>query len=92
MELWKQLPPHPNIVQKLGFERTFLGVFFTLTFLEENLLQEIWDLLRLIDSFQEGGWFLMVLELVGGGDLFTVSELRTHTWKPCFCLDIGSFE
>ena len=26
---------------------------------------------RLVDSFQEGSWFLMVLELVGGGDLFT---------------------
>ena len=31
--------------------------------------------MRLIDSFQEGGWFLMVLELVGGGDLFTVLDL-----------------
>lgn len=31
-------------------------------------------LIRLVDSFQEGGWFLMVLELVGGGDLFTASQ------------------
>ncbi|CAK9047248.1 Cell cycle serine/threonine-protein kinase CDC5/MSD2 [Durusdinium trenchii] len=45
VEIWKQLPAHPNIVQ-------------------------------LVDSFQEGGWFLMVLELVGGGDLFTVLTSR----------------
>lgn len=48
VEIWKQLPAHPNIVQ-------------------------------LIDSFQEGGWFLMVLELVGGGDLFTVLTSRPNS-------------
>ena len=32
--------------------------------------------MRLVDSFQESGWFLMVLELVGGGDLFTVLTSR----------------
>eukprot|EP00927_Polykrikos_kofoidii_P022461 TRINITY_DN2094_c2_g1_i1.p1 TRINITY_DN2094_c2_g1~~TRINITY_DN2094_c2_g1_i1.p1 ORF type:complete len:749 (+),score=138.62 TRINITY_DN2094_c2_g1_i1:166-2412(+) len=30
----------------------------------------------LIDAFQEGDWFLLVLELVGGGDLFTVLTVR----------------
>ena len=35
-----------------------------------NILQ-----LRLVDTFQEGYWFLMVLELIGGGDLFTATGL-----------------
>ena len=44
-----------------------------------NILQ-----LRLVDTFQEGYWFLMVLELIGGGDLFTATGLaRPH--RAFFC-------
>jgi len=35
------------------------------------------NIVQLVDSFQEGSWFLMVLELVGGGDLFTVLTSRS---------------
>ncbi|CAJ1338578.1 unnamed protein product [Effrenium voratum] len=35
------------------------------------------NVVQLVDSFQEGSWFLMVLELVGGGDLFTVLTSRS---------------
>lgn len=33
-------------------------------------------IVQLIDAFQEAHWFLLVLELVGGGDLFTVLTAR----------------
>lgn len=31
---------------------------------------------QLVDAFDEGDWFLLVLELVGGGDLYTVLTAR----------------
>ncbi|CAK0909717.1 unnamed protein product, partial [Prorocentrum cordatum] len=34
------------------------------------------NIVRLIDAFEEGDWFLLVLELVGGGDLFTALTAR----------------
>lgn len=34
------------------------------------------NIVQLKDSFQEGHWFMLVLELVGGGDLFTVLTAR----------------
>ncbi|CAE7247373.1 unc-43, partial [Symbiodinium pilosum] len=37
------------------------------------------NIVRLVDTFQEGYWFLMVLELIGGGDLFTVLTSRSPT-------------
>jgi len=30
------------------------------------------NIVQLIDAFEEGDWFLLILELVGGGDLFTI--------------------
>lgn len=33
-------------------------------------------IVQLIDTFEEGDWFLLVLELVGGGDLYTVLTNR----------------
>ncbi|CAK8985151.1 Calcium-dependent protein kinase 7 (Calmodulin-domain protein kinase CDPK isoform 7) [Durusdinium trenchii] len=34
------------------------------------------NIVQLIDTFEEGDWFLLVLELVGGGDLYTVLTTR----------------
>mmetsp|Transcript_3656 Transcript_3656/g.6527 ORF Transcript_3656/g.6527 Transcript_3656/m.6527 type:complete len:591 (-) Transcript_3656:99-1871(-) len=45
---------------------------------------EIWqslpahpNIVQLVDCFQDGDWVLMILELVGGGDLFTVLTSRS---------------
>jgi len=35
------------------------------------------NIVQLKDSFKEGHWFMIVLELVGGGDLFTALTART---------------
>eukprot|EP00928_Gymnodinium_smaydae_P030036 TRINITY_DN22443_c0_g2_i1.p1 TRINITY_DN22443_c0_g2~~TRINITY_DN22443_c0_g2_i1.p1 ORF type:complete len:717 (-),score=119.49 TRINITY_DN22443_c0_g2_i1:83-1927(-) len=34
------------------------------------------NIVQMIDAFQEGEWFLIILELVGGGDLFTAITSR----------------
>jgi len=34
------------------------------------------NIVQLVNTFEEGDWFLFVLELVGGGDLFTVLTSR----------------
>eukprot|EP00435_Cladocopium_sp_Y103_P038644 s1112_g10.t1 len=34
------------------------------------------NIVQLIDTFEDGDWFLLVLELVGGGDLYTVLTNR----------------
>lgn len=34
------------------------------------------NIVRLVDAFEEGDWFLLILELVGGGDLYTVLTSR----------------
>mmetsp|Transcript_70538 Transcript_70538/g.153803 ORF Transcript_70538/g.153803 Transcript_70538/m.153803 type:complete len:447 (-) Transcript_70538:249-1589(-) len=34
------------------------------------------NIVRLFDAFQEGHWFLIILELVDGGDLFTALQSR----------------
>lgn len=34
------------------------------------------NIVQLVDAFEEGDWFLLVLELMGGGDLFTVLTAR----------------
>jgi len=34
------------------------------------------NIIQLMDAFEEGDWFLLVLELVGGGDLYTVLTAR----------------
>lgn len=34
------------------------------------------NIVRFIDSFEDGSWFMIVLELVGGGDLFTILTTR----------------
>jgi len=34
------------------------------------------NVVRLFDAFEEGDWFLLILELVGGGDLYTVLTSR----------------
>jgi len=34
------------------------------------------NIVQLIDTFEEGDWFLLILELVGGGDLYTVLTNR----------------
>jgi len=36
------------------------------------------NIVQLVDAFEEGDWLLLVLELVGGGDLYTVL-----TSRPC---------
>lgn len=42
------------------------------------------NIVQLIDAFEEGDWFLLVLELVGGGDLYTVLTAR----EPARLLEI----
>eukprot|EP00971_Amphidinium_carterae_P236096 4685457-Amphidinium_carterae.1 len=39
-------------------------------------LPEHRNIVQLVDAFEEGPWLLLVLELVGGGDLFTVLTAR----------------
>jgi len=34
------------------------------------------NIVQLVDTFEEGDWFLLILELVGGGDLYTVLTNR----------------
>lgn len=34
------------------------------------------SIVQLVDAFEEGNWFLLVLELVGGGDLYTILIAR----------------
>jgi len=36
-------------------------------------------IVQMVDAFEEGDWFLLVLELVGGGDLFTVLTSRSQS-------------
>jgi len=36
-------------------------------------------IVQMVDAFEEGDWFLWVLELVGGGDLFTVLTSRSQS-------------
>merc|ERR1740138_230859 len=48
------------------------------------------SIVQLIDAFEEGDWFLLVLELVGGGDLYTVltsrEPPRLHEREAAFVL------
>lgn len=34
------------------------------------------NIVQMVDAFEEGSWFLLILELVGGGDLYTVLTSR----------------
>ncbi|CAJ1356224.1 unnamed protein product [Effrenium voratum] len=47
-------------------------------------------IVQLFDTFEEGDWFLLVLELVGGGDLYTVltnrEPPRLHEKEAAFVL------
>ncbi|OLP83354.1 hypothetical protein AK812_SmicGene35894 [Symbiodinium microadriaticum] len=60
---------------------------------EKKLSREVEILKRLpplVDTFEEGEWFLLVLELVGGGDLYTVltnrEPPRLHEREAAFVL------
>ncbi|CAE6920188.1 unnamed protein product [Symbiodinium sp. CCMP2592] len=48
------------------------------------------NIVQLVDTFEEGEWFLLVLELVGGGDLYTVltnrEPPRLHEREAAFVL------
>lgn len=48
------------------------------------------NIVRLVDAFEEGDWFLLILELVGGGDLYTVltsrEPARLHEQEATFVL------
>jgi len=37
------------------------------------------NIVQMVDAFEEGDWYLLVLELVGGGDLYTVLMAREPT-------------
>eukprot|EP00419_Tripos_fusus_P083682 CAMPEP_0172936012 /NCGR_PEP_ID=MMETSP1075-20121228/221803_1 /TAXON_ID=2916 /ORGANISM="Ceratium fusus, Strain PA161109" /LENGTH=577 /DNA_ID=CAMNT_0013797379 /DNA_START=150 /DNA_END=1880 /DNA_ORIENTATION=- len=37
------------------------------------------NIVQMVDAFEEGDWFFLVLELVGGGDLFTVLTSRSQS-------------
>ena len=88
VEILKRLPPHPNIVQQLA--TTYLsisarrhrplqlgGCALHVLAIDPRLLS------RLVDTFEEGEWFLLVLELVGGGDLYTAPGQQDNgqTWN-----------